>query len=352
MRLLVYTPLITPRIKYIFNFTLKDILRADLNISQNLSEFINAEGPKLCYGGQPVVESLFFKSSGLLTDQKIAVQRIGTTSFGDQKVPFPVAAGQLPFDIFAASFYFLTRYEEYLPFDDRKGPNYHARLSLQHKLGLLQVPIIDEWALILKNILLKNFPSMTFGKKDFSFQPAYAPELRSRATDNRLRKALHFMNSLVREKLQRKHYEQQIKGIHSLMAEMNKNGLSSRPEFLRTDISGIPAPKKHSNWEEKLKIPKSYLRLSIKNINQDYSMYYPDTPGFRAGTCSPFFWYDLQIEKQSQLKIYPIALTDRGLRSGKTNKDLLLQLNELMDHVKLVNGSFYSLWQDKTIALA
>lgn len=160
------------------------------------------------------------------------------------------------------------------------------------------------------------------------------------------------MNSLVREKLQSKHYAQQIRGIHSLIVEMNKNGVSSRPEFLLTDIAGIPAPKRHSNWEEKLKIPKSYLRLTTKNIDQDYSMYYPDTPGFRAGTCSPFYWYDLQIEKQSQLKIYPIALTDSGLRSGKTSKDLLLQLNELMAHVKLVNGSFYSLWQDKSIALA
>jgi hypothetical protein len=352
MRLLVYTPLITPRIKYIFNFIFKDILRADLDISQNLSEFISAGGPKLCYGQQPVGQSLFFKSSGLLTDQKIAVQRIGITSFGDQKVPFPVAGGRLPFDIFAASFYFLTRYEEYLPFDDRKGPNYHAQLSLQHKLGLLRVPVIDEWALILKNILLKNFPSMSFGRKDFSFRPAYSPELKSRATGSGLRKALHFMNSLVRKKLQRKHYAQQINGIHSLMMEMNKNGVSSRPEFLRTDLADIPVSEKSSNWEEKLKIPKSYLRLTIKNINQDYSMYYPDTPGFRAGTCSPFYWYDLQIEKQSQLKIYPIALTDKGLRSGKPNKDLLLQLNELMDHVKLVNGSFYSLWQDKTIALA
>lgn len=349
MRLLVYTPLITPRIKYIFNFIFKDILRTDLEISQDLSAYLRANGPKFCYGRQPVDQNLFFRSSGLLTDQKIAVQRIGTTSFGDQKVPFPVEGGQLPFDIFAASFYFLTRYEEYLPFDDRKGPDYRAQLSLQHKLGLLQVPVIDEWALILKNILLKNFPSMTFGKRDFSFRPAYAPELRF---DNRLKKALHFMNSLIRQRLQRKHYEQQILGIHSLMEELNKNGVFGLPEFLSPATTELSALKRTPNWEEKLKIPKSYLRLATKNIDQDYSMYYPDTPGFRAGTCSPFYWYDLQIEKQSQLKIYPIALTDQGLRSLRTRKDLLLQLNELMNHVKLVNGSFYSLWQDKTIALA
>lgn len=344
MRLLVYTPLITPRIKYIFNFIFKDILRTDLDISQNLAEFINFEGPKFCYGKQAVGNSLFFKSTGLLTDEKIKAQRIGITTFGDQKVPFPVEGSCLPFDIFAASFYFLSRYEEYLPFDDRKGPNYRATLSLQHKLGLLQVPVIDEWSLILKNILLKNFPSLLFGKKDFSFRPAYSP--RPAPHPSRLKRALHFMNSLLKEQLQRKHYEQQIKGIHGLLAEMNKNGISGPPEFL------LPDKKRSSNWEERLKIPRSYLRLTTKNINHDYSMYYPDTPGFRAGTCSPFYWYDLQIEKQSQLKIYPIALTDMGLRSGKTAKDLLLQLNELMDHVKLVNGSFYSLWHDKAIALA
>lgn len=346
MKLLVYSPLITPRIKYIFNFIFKDILRVDLDFSQNLSEFIAADRPKLCYGKQGVSGSLFFKSSGLLTDQKISPQRIGVTTFGDQKVPFPVTGSFLPFDIFAASFYFLTRYEEYLPFDDRKDPNYRASLSLQHKLGLLQVPVIDEWALILKNILLKKFPSLLFGKKDFSFRPAYSPTRKPRPKDSKLKKVLHFMNSLLKAKLQGKHYEQQIKGIHNLMLEMTKSGTAGKPEFL------LPDPQRSSNWEERLKIPKSYLRLTTKNINQDYSMYYPDTPGFRAGTCSPFYWYDLEIEAQSQLKIYPIALTDNALRSRKRSKDLLIQLNELMDHVKLVNGSFYSLWHDQAIALA
>ncbi|WP_316840727.1 DUF7033 domain-containing protein [Pedobacter gandavensis] len=346
MKLLVYAPLISPRIKYIFNFMFKEILGLELEYPKNLAEFLSADAPKLCYAKHPIQKTLFFKSAGLLTDHSIKRQKIKTTTFGSHQVPFAVEGSTLPFDPFAASFYFLSRYEEYLPFDNRKGPGFRARLSLQYKLGLLQIPVIDEWTIILKNILHLHFPNLKFPRRNFSFKVAYSLNPEHQPITHPVKRAFGFMNRLVKEHFAGKRKEEQMTTIRQLITEMEKNGHVAPPEFL------LPNTHHHSNWEEKLTLPKSYIKLSAKNISRDYSMYYPDTPGFRAGTCNPFHWYDLQMEKQSQLRIFPFAVSYAGIAGGKkTNKDPLLLLNELMDHVKLVDGSFFSLWQHKIIAL-
>lgn len=347
MKLLVYAPLITPRIKYIFNFIFKEILGVELEYGKSLEEFIAAEVPKFCYGKHPISNTLFFKSSGLLTDRGIKRQKIKTTVFGEHQVPFAVEGGILSFDPFAASFYFLSRYEEYLPFDDPKGRGFMAKFSLQYKLGLLQVPIIDEWAIILKNIIHHQFPILKFPKRDFCFKVAYSlsPELRS--AGHPIKKAIAYMSHFVKKKFQGKIKDQQMISIRQLIEKMQKNGHAAPPELLS------PKSQQHTNWQESVSIPKSYIQLSARNISQDYSMYYSDTPGFRAGTCSPFFWYDLQLEKQSKLRIFPFAVSYAAITNGKqTNKDPLLLLEELMDQVKFVDGSFYSLWHHKTIGLA
>lgn len=338
MRLLVYVPLLTPRIKYIFNFIFKDVLKAELEFSQDLAGFMSADVPKFCYAGQAIGGALFFKSVPLLTSQGISRQEIRVTTFGDTKVPFATTGGVLPFDVFAASFYLLSRYEEYLPYVPEKNGGYPARLSLQYRLGTLQTPLIDEWAMFLKNILLKHFPQLRFGKKHFSFKPAYSFHHNASHKDGKISKALEKVKTLIGLRRLEKGQEQQLEAVNQLITEMNRNGLVGNPEFL------FPDNMKSTNIEETLTIPKSYLRLAMKNIYQDYNMYYADTPGFRAGTCSPFFWYDLQIEQQTKLKVYPIAFTDHILRFKKKTDDLLVQLKEVMDHVKLVDGSFYSLW--------
>ena len=42
-------------------------------------------------------------------------------------------------------------------------------------------------------------------------------------------------------------------------------------------------------------------------------MGYPDTIGFRASTCTPFLFYDLDFEVQTPLMIHPYQLMDFSL---------------------------------------
>ncbi|MDR6785773.1 hypothetical protein ABIE26_004758 [Pedobacter africanus] len=334
MKLLIYVPLLTPRIKYIFNFIFNDILKTEVGFSVNIEEFTQSALPKFCYASQPIGGELFFKSTNLLFEHKITSQQIRTTTFGDNKVPFAVEKSTLPFDVFAASFYFLSRYEEYLRSTQENSP-YTSTQSLQYHLGLLKFPVIDGWALLLKNILLKQFPALSFGPREFSFNPIYVlPENTAKNTNPIARTASYF-KSLIRRITTNE--PEKLALVHQLIVQMQQEGFIKAPQ---TFIS--PANAAHHS-DAQMQLPKTYIRLIKNNIGNDYSMYYSNQAGFRAGTCSPFPWYDLQLEQTTRLTIHPVAATDLGLINNKTTEALLLQVNELLDGVKLVNGHFYFL---------
>src|SRR6185436_1570128 len=48
-------------------------------------------------------------------------------------------------------------------------------------------------------------------------------------------------------------------------------------------------------------LPHTFRRLIAAGITDDYSMGYGSINGFRASVASPFYWYDLKREKQTDL---------------------------------------------------
>jgi hypothetical protein len=57
----------------------------------------------------------------------------------------------------------------------------------------------------------------------------------------------------------------------------------------------------------RLRLPETYRSLIELDIKEDYTMGYASRPGFRAGICSPFNFYDLDQEKETPLRIFPFA---------------------------------------------
>lgn len=335
MKLLVYVPQLSPRIKYIFSFIFEEILKVELSFTTNAEEFKQSASPKFSYAHQPVATELFFKSTDLLFEHKITDRHNSTTLFGELSVPFPVKKSTLPFDVFAASFYFLTRYEEYLPFKANEHELYPAESSMQHQLGLLKFPVIDSWALILKNILLKHFPALTFGSKYFSFYPLYLiPAHTDSGKKNIVSDTIKRLRRFIDSKISSKANNSVI--VNQLITEMQRSGQAKNPRMLMPDQTA------EHHFDASFSIPKSYVKLTKSNTKNDYSIHYQKHPGFRAGTCTAFYWYDLQLEKMTQLLLHPVAATDLALLNNKTN-ELLLKINELIDNVKLVNGDFYFL---------
>ena len=101
----------------------------------------------------------------------------------------------------------------------------------------------------------------------------------------------------------------------------------------------------------KLKLPFSYHNLINMDIQEDYSMGFPDQPGFRAGVCTPFNFYDLELENPTPLIIHPFTVMDGSLKDylKLNNKDSLSLLLQLVDEVKAVGGEFISLWHNESL---
>ncbi len=81
-------------------------------------------------------------------------------------------------------------------------------------------------------------------------------------------------------------------------------------------------------------------------------MGFADEPGFRAGCCTPFYWYDIQNDCKTELKIFPLTCMDAtffGYLKMNENEafDAMLSLRK---KVHKVGGIFISLFHNETLA--
>jgi hypothetical protein len=98
-------------------------------------------------------------------------------------------------------------------------------------------------------------------------------------------------------------------------------------------------------------MPESYRYICGIGITGDYSMGYPDEPGFRAGISRPFYFYDLLEDRQTNLKIIPFQVMDVTLYHYKkldpaTAKELILKL---IKETRKSGGLFVSIWHNTTL---
>lgn len=122
--------------------------------------------------------------------------------------------------------------------------------------------------------------------------------------------------------------------IRRLSNILNREITMSRQHFLR------------------LNMPVSYQKLIELDITDDYTMGYASLPGFRAGICDTFRFYDLEHDVPTSLNIHPFALMDGTMRDYldlSTTESYALAV-ELLQAVKDVNGTFILLWHNETLS--
>ncbi|ARS41708.1 hypothetical protein CA265_19455 [Sphingobacteriaceae bacterium GW460-11-11-14-LB5] len=401
MHLIIFSNILTPRIKYIFNFIFKDILKAELEFTGNSQYFLESNHVKISYGEEPLGEELFFKSTALLFSNKLEEIKPKTISFGEYQAPFPVAQSALPFDVFAASFFILSRYEEYF-YPKKNEEDFKPSKSYQHKWKILDKPVIDEWALIIKSLIKKKHPHFKFHEKKFQHQPTIHFNILPNLPEGLLNRTKFIFSALFKKEnnyLSSKFDRLTGIGINNeqVLAEVSQlfslkkstplyfvdfpdvpinyikiNGISKtlsgqsvgllRPcasdkEKMFEIKEGLVKLKKihpnpvpvSSQQLEVLKFPICYLNILNSGITSDYSMGYSNVLGFRAGTCTPFSWYDLQLEKVTPLIVNSYCLTDHILQF-LTHEAAVKTVRQYIDAVKVVNGTFYSSWNLKSLS--
>ena len=99
----------------------------------------------------------------------------------------------------------------------------------------------------------------------------------------------------------------------------------------------------------RIDLPQTYRNLIDAEFTNDYTMGYTHESGFRAGTCTSFYFYDISLEIQQPIRIYPFAIHDYALTSFKSSDDILKHIGALHKEVKKVNGDLVTVFSNELL---
>jgi hypothetical protein len=407
---IVFSNTITPRLQYILDFISKEIIGESIKITTNSENFRQYNGPRINYSKEGVTDSEFrIQNSELLFETGLKEQSIQCFEVNNYTAFFKIE-GDFPFDVFAASFYLLSRYEEYLPHKKDMYGRYAHENSLAFKENFLHLPLINLWIEDFKKAIQRKFPSFIAHRSSFTFLPTYdIDEAYSykhkqwwRTIGGAVRSVVNGQWSMISERIKvllgkmedpydsfawmhQLHQQYNLKPYYFFLVanetgRYDKNILPSKKsmrELIRkhSDRYSIGI---HPSWQSgddphKLKLeilklghisgkqilssrqhfirftlPHTYRLLIDLGIEFDFSMGYGSINGFRASVATPFFWYDLIKEEQTKLLLYPFCFMEAN--SFFEQKFSLQKTFEELQHycniVKSVNGTLITIWHN------
>ncbi len=417
MEMLILVPKITNRLLYTFELLLTEELGIDFKFTTEADEFLSYQGMKLHYGTTPLSEepAMFQQAVKLLFERDIYDQDIKVCSFNDTNAIYPVFNDNslFPFDIFAASFYIISRYEEYLPHVSDQYNRFQPKDSILYKMNVIEKPIVNIWAIELGKAIKAIYPEIQLKKKTFKFVPTYDIDAAwayknkgfFRTTAAFLKDMLFFDRKEIKERwdvlrdkridpfdtfdyqielqkelklkplyfilcgdyntndknisIRNKEFQNLIKrlgdyalvGIHpSFSSYLKKNVIKEEVNRLSEVLNReVTMSRQHFL---RLSLPSTYQILIELDITDDYSMGYASQAGFRAGYADTFQFFDLENDMKTKLNIHPFALMDGTMRDylDLDVQESYEKAKQLVDEVKNVNGTFILLWHNETLS--
>jgi Family of unknown function (DUF7033) len=408
--MLLYSHTINPRLKYITDFIGNELLKEPFQLTTSRQFFHEYEGAKINYSKEKTTSSEFrIESSELLFENGVRPQAIECFERNGYKM-FYKADGDFHFDIFAASFYLLSRYEEYLPYKKDIYGRYAHENSLAFKENFLHLPIINIWLENFKTALKIKYPDLQFPHRQFQFIPTYdIDEAYSYKYKQWWRTLGGFAKSITKGQwskigerigvlsgkkkdpfdsyqwMNQLHRQYNLKPYYFFLVagktgRYDKNILSQKKTMqdLIRDHSDQYSIGIHPSWQSgddpaKLKfeilklghisgkqvifsrqhfirftLPDTFRQLIDLGIKSDFSMGYGSLNGFRASVASPFYWYDLEKERQTELLVYPFCFMEANsfFEQKFSPQQALEELRYYYDVVKSVNGTLITIWHN------
>ncbi|WP_413532793.1 polysaccharide deacetylase family protein [Empedobacter brevis] len=389
--IIIFTEKITNRINYIFDFIFINFSGINYKITTDFNEFIQTNSPKINFSNQLLENEINFKVDELLLETNIQ-KNINYSTLTE----------------IGKCFYWLSRYEEYIAkphqFDKH---NRFLGSDLDYS-----IPIVDKICLEIQEKIKTKFPDISLKKRiykqinthdvDYAWKYLYhSPKIKYGSLLKKLLKAdfKEFLNQIKilnhQEKdpydtfdylkdLAEKHQIETIffwlLGDYSTF-DKNHHWKNNEQKKLIREIStwaeiGIH-PSYQSNYEGnklptelnrlekiinkpvkksrqhfiKLNFPNTYQQLLINGILEDYTMGFSHQLGFRAGTSTPFNWFDLTINQQTLLTIFPFVAMDVTLKNylNLSPQQSIEEIKRLKQTIKEVNGTFITLFHQSNL---
>lgn len=379
----------------------------NVKITADETVFSNENGVKLNYSVKNIDCEHQVVPHSLLVEKGTKNQELKFENWEETPCFFKTSEGKLPFDIFSASFWLLTRYEEYLPHTADNHSRFSGKDSFLFKNNLLLQPLIEQWGKKLVEVLKieteKKFIVKTLTiDVDNAFAFAHKGMVRSlggsvrnliktdfgafkdrikvargkmkdpfdtyeyileKAKENKVDLKFFFLlgnqgKNDTNLSHQTKELREKIKfisqfaecGIHpSYQSFLDENKVKEEVTRLENIIGNkVTISRQHFL---RMQLPKTYQILINCGITEDHTMGFADEPGYRAGTSQPFLWYDLSNEKETNLRVFPFVMMDATLKRylGLSPEKALEYSQKIYDSLKNAGGNFTLLWHNESV---
>ncbi len=399
-----------PRLGYIAGIILGDILGLKWQLVSDRRKL--GKHYVINYSGENIPGAFRIRPDTLLFETGIRSREINISNWRNLPVFFQTKSdSDIPFDIFAASFFLVSRYEEYQEFNPDEYGRFKAAGSVAFRNHFLTRPVIDLWAREFARSLLKKFQTLAFRRNQFralmtiDADEPFAYLGRSLAEnisaffhdiskktgqasdrygcitgkdkdpydvfDYIIDEAGHFScnagfffpvgdishfdrNPDWRHPLYRKLISgippKYFTGIHpSYYSPDNEVLLTDEIARLRSIINRDVTESRFHYL--RIRFPGTYRNLIRAGIFSDYSMGYSEETGFRAGIARPFFFYDVIADEQTPLKITPFQIMDLTLleTKGLNIDDAGAEIKTILNEVAGVGGTFVTIWHNTSL---
>jgi hypothetical protein len=405
--LFIYTTNISTRLQYI----LAELFKNEYTLTNNIEQYLAHNGPCINYSAN-AIKALELKivPHPLLQEKSIRNQDTECFDWNGNPVFFKTNNGAIPFDIFSASFYLLSRYEEYLPHSVDEYGRYSHTNSLAYKNNFLHLPLIHLWMQQLAIQLQQLTVSYALPSATFSFTPTYDIDIAyAYLHQSILKNVFGFYKDLVQAKfesfseramvyagkqkdpfnqynwLQDLHEQYQLNPIYFFLVANKRKGvdknISPSKKAMRQLIQTIG--KKylvgiHPSWQSgndttilkneinnlssilnapvqssrqhflRMQLPSTYQQLIALGITKEYSMGYGSINGFRASYANAYFWYDLKNESKTILEIHPFCYMDATaiFKLGYAPYEAKKELQDFYKIIQSVNGNMICIFHN------
>lgn len=385
-------------------------LDTPLELTDSTDRYQTHSGPRLNYSPQRLHDAeCWIEPHALLFEENICTVSITISDNGSFPVFF-CGRGDLGFDCWAASFYLMSRYEEYLPHRLDAYGRYDAVQSLAATHGFLNRPLVDEWMASLVQCLRSYFPDLSFKANKFQhlatydIDESYAYRHKSfiRQFGGGFRDLLHGRIDTLAERfrticrIQKDPYDafSFIQALHPSDApspifffhvahqggQYDKNLSPQHPvqKKLIQSLAERYAVGLHPSWRSgdelpllqtekmsleqqiersvtasrqhyiRFQLPDTYNLLLDVGITDEYSMGYGSMNGFRASTSRSFYWFNLARNQITSLRVHPFCYMDANsfFESSQTIDQAEAEWTGLEEAVRRIQGRMITIWHN------
>ncbi len=407
--ILVFSHIDHPRLNYILDWIICDCWKQTYLLTTDEKMALEWSGPRLAYTPvDPHIRPwIVADSSGFSDHNNVSPNDVVWKDDHPWIFYQPDTQASLPADILAGAFWFLSRVEEYGSVHPDSHGRFPAYESLAYVCKFLDRPIVDEWMLLLRNLIAEEYAEWSVHEDTFSIQATYDIDFAWRYLHKPpIEQVRTLMRDLLKEgpivfwkglrtvygiqhdpydlyevwknqdpvlffPLGDKSYfdrnhswsQNEYQSLIRASAEVMQIGIHPSYESMREpdrlteeihrfeQITG-QLPIRSRQHYLRFSIPETFRMLEEYGIREEWSMGYADQPGFRAGTSHSFLWYDLIGNRPGQLRIFPFQVMDTTLLHylKLTPAKAKLLLDDLISTTQRTSGQLTTLAHNNSMA--